>query len=197
MSHTRGAAARDDEAIVHREGRATARSRERRGKVEPPHGSVDLERRRPTVDGDVIDIDPAGGVAGRIEPGAQAVGAEQVLLELEPHEVQRRRRVVYVPDRHRGVDRLGSRVERRANRIVSPLLPVVRAGAAAGITKIRRGGAIIPLERVERVVRERVDERGFRTGPLHGLDGGCSPLREDRNDHERYARGLLGVRAPG
>src|SRR6185369_4705952 len=99
--------------------------------IDPPHGVVDVEGRGASVDLQALDVvapteaaySPAG-VSGK-EHGALAAGAIQVLVELQPDESQAVGRVVAVPDRDRAADTLLRRVQRRGNRVVGALLPVL------------------------------------------------------------------------
>jgi hypothetical protein len=54
---------------------------------------------------------------------------ERVLLDLEPDEAKRVRRIVRVAKRHLAVQRLRGRVERSVKIVVGALLPVFRPGA--------------------------------------------------------------------
>src|SRR5207249_12224151 len=71
-----------------------------------------------------------------------AVGREDVLLDLHPHECQGIGGVVYVMDSLRPVNRLSGGVERRVDQVVSALLPMVgprRARRAADPAGRREG----------------------------------------------------------
>src|SRR2546422_11670011 len=67
-----------------------------------------------------------------VEHVGDAVGREDVLLDLHPHECQGIGGVVYVMDSLRPVNRLSGGVERRVDQVVSALLPIVGPRRARG-----------------------------------------------------------------
>ena len=80
---------------------------------------------------------PAG--AGGGEGSAPAARREQVLLQLEPEEVERFGAVVGVRDRLAPGDAVGRGVEADIEVVVGALLPVGGAGAAGGVAvRVRR-----------------------------------------------------------
>src|SRR2546422_10112751 len=77
-----------------------------------------------------------------VEHVGDAVGREDVLLDLHPHECQGIGGVVYVMDSLRPVNRLSGGVERRGDQGVSALLPIVGPPRPRGAADPagRRGG---------------------------------------------------------
>ncbi|PSQ84398.1 MAG: hypothetical protein BRD44_01185 [Bacteroidetes bacterium QS_7_67_15] len=118
---------------------------------------------------------PAEAVLLAGQRRAAAAFLEEVLVELHPEAVQRLGRVVGVGDAHGPVEALGFGVERHIDFVVGRVLPVLRAGAAAG-RAVRIG-----RRQVERGERGQVAGQVFR--PV-----GSGPL---------LAVGLLGVRGGG
>ncbi len=81
--------------------------------------------------------EPAPGIE---DPGAPSLAVERVLLEVQPQVAEGIRRVVGVGNPLLAPDRAGRRVERGANDVVHPLLPVVGPRrAAAGADRVGRG----------------------------------------------------------
>src|SRR2546425_6925487 len=100
-----------------------------------------LPPRSKALDRDAADEPFAGEVEHRaareverrlVEHVGDAVGREDVLLDLHPHECQGIGGVVYVVDSLRPVNRLSGGVERRVDQVVSALLPIVGPRRARG-----------------------------------------------------------------
>ena len=68
---------------------------------------------------------PPESIAARIRP-------VPVLLEVQPQNVERQRAVVGVADLDRAGDDMARRVERAPDRVIGPVLPILRSGPAVG-----------------------------------------------------------------
>ena len=118
------------------------------------------------------------------DPITAAVGVEQVLVQLEPDIAQRVGGVVGVGDPLLAANRAGRGIERRADDVVHPLLPVVGTGRAAAGADGVCGGQLQPAKR-----------RGVRCPPkrierLLGGGGRCDHQeRPERNSHACSVRG--------
>ena len=113
--------------------------RERPRQLHPHHRAEHLRRQRPSTNCEAIDCDSAGeSLAAEVEDhpaGEQQrrlvqrrgdrAGREQILIELHPDVVEGIRRAVDVIDAALAAQGVRRRIERRVERIVGALLPVV------------------------------------------------------------------------
>ena len=158
-SHAAAAVGRDREVPRDVEvDRASGRQRTRQ--LDTHHGAVLRARERLPAGGKALDRDAADEPLPReVEHGAareverrlvqhvgDAVGREDVLLDLHPHERERVGRVVRVVDPLGASDRLGGRVQRRVDHVIRALLPIVRSR--------RPGRAADPARRRQRQCAE-------------------------------------------
>ena len=149
-SHAVGSVLRHFEAIRQLELRL-APGRERPVEIGAQHGAVqcrgerDSSRCPPDASHgpDVIDRIPSLEAAarearvGRIEKRPAARRLVDVLVELEPEIAQGVGGVVRIADRLRARDGVGRCVERRADGVVGPLLPIARPGGTGALADQR------------------------------------------------------------
>ena len=115
---------------------------------------------------------------------------ERVLLDLEPDEAQRVRRVVGVAQRHLAAQRFAGGVERRREIVVGALLPVLRSGRA-GAAAILVAGRQVERREHRRVanagaIESRTCRRGARSGG--GLANGGRGRGPDEGHGQQAAR---------
>src|SRR3546814_4530547 len=73
------------------------------------------------------------------------LGFVEILLEMQPQYIERIGAVVGIGDAHGAADRLGLGIERRTDRVIGPVLPIIRAGHP-----VRRSIAVDRLAKIER-----------------------------------------------
>ena len=105
--------------------------------VEPHLRVVHVGRDDTIVDAHVLELEAAGKAAhapprvGRVHRATLAARPVEILLERQPEQLQRVGRVVGVADAHRTAHRLRRGVEGGGERVVGPVLPVLRPRLAA------------------------------------------------------------------
>ena len=107
------------------------------------------------LDLDFVELVPVRVVAAAPRDGGTRVGAVDVLIQLEPEDVERVRAVVDVGDRLVPSQDVRRCVDARVDRVVSPVLPVGRtrnagdrAGRAGRIGKHQRGEDVARIGRL-------------------------------------------------
>src|SRR3546814_16087229 len=99
----------------------------------------------------------AGGRAARRAAGghiAARIGFVEILLEMQPQYIERIGAVVGIGDAHGAADRLGLGIERRTDRVIGTVLPIIRAGHP-----VRRSIAVDRLAKIERCEGDRKSTR--------------------------------------
>src|SRR3546814_12684183 len=80
----------------------------------------DLGRRQRHAVGRAARLAAGGHIAARI-------GFVEILLEMQPQYIERIGAVVGIGDAHGAADRLGLGIERRTDRVIGTVLPIIRA----------------------------------------------------------------------